>query len=95
MGTPSSVGNSPITIVSVSPKTNPVTIGRERNSAIQAIRSSPLTSRTTPAAIASADVIATASSGLSLEMSTTSDPETIATVEAGPTINCGDEPSTA
>ena len=82
-------------IVSVRPNTKPVTIGFERNSASQAIRSRPATASTTPAAIASAEVIATASSGLSRAMSATSDPDTMATVDAGPTINCGDDPSTA
>ena len=84
-----------MTIVSVRPNTKPVTIGLERNSAIHPIRSNPIAIRTTPVAIASAEVIATTSSGLSLAMSATSEPETIATVDAGPTISCGDEPRTA
>ncbi len=82
-------------IVRVKPKTNPVTIGLDKNSANQAIRSTPAAASTTPAAMASADVIATASSGLSRAMSATSDPDTMATVDAGPTISCGDDPSTA
>ena len=45
--------------------------------------------------MASAAVTATASSGSPPAMSATSDPDTIATVDAGPTISCGDEPRAA
>ena len=88
------VGSSPMMIVSVNPRTKPVTIGFDRNSASHEIRNKPATTSTSPAAMASADVIATASCGLSREMSATSDPDTIATVEAGPTISWGDDPNT-
>ena len=55
----------------------------------------PATTSTSPAEMASAEVMATASWGLSREMSATREPDTIATVEAGPTISCGEDPSTA
>jgi hypothetical protein len=77
------------------PSTKPVTIGFDRNSATQPRRSRPTVSRAIPAAMASAAVTATASSGSPPAMSATSDPDTIATVDAGPTISCGDEPRPA
>jgi hypothetical protein len=84
---PSSVGSSPTMIVSVRPNTNPVTIGFDRNSATHARRSS-----TAPVAIARAAVIAMACRGSPLPMSATSDPDTIATVDAGPTISSREDP---
>ena len=93
-GNPSNVGTSPMTMVSVRPRTKPVTIGLDRNSASHGIRNTPATTSATPATMARAEVMATASWGLSREMSATSEPDTIATVEAGPTISCGDDPRT-
>ncbi len=92
---PSNVGSSPMMIVRVSPKTKPVTIGFDRNSAIQARRSSPRVTSTIPVATASAAVIAMACRGSPSPMSATSDPDTIATVDAGPTMSCGEDPRTA
>ena len=90
-----STGSSPTTMVRVRPNTKPVTMGFDRNSATQPMRSSPKTRRTSPVAIASAAVTRTASPGSPRVMSATIEPETMATVEAGPTMSCLEEPSTA
>jgi len=50
---------------------------------------------TSPVAIASAHVTATAVCSLPPERLTTTDPEMTAMVARGPTINCGDDPRTA
>ncbi len=62
-GMPSRLGISPRTMSSTSPKTNPVTIGRDRNSAAQPMRARPPMSSPTPAPIARAEVRATARAG--------------------------------
>ncbi len=77
------------------PKTKPVTMGRDMNSAAQPSRARPPMSRPMPAPMASADVSATARAGSPWDMSATSEPVSTETVETGPTMRCGDEPRTA
>ena len=94
-GMPSRLGISPMMMSSTRPNTNPVTIGLDRNSAAQPMRSRPPMTSARPAAIASAEVRPTARSGSPCARPATSEPESTDTVETGPTTRCGEEPSTA
>ncbi len=95
LGTPISTGSSPTTMVRVRPNTKPVTIGFDRNSATQPMRSKPKIRRTSPVARASAAATRTASPGSPRVRSATIEPDTMATVDAGPTMSCLEEPNTA
>ena len=53
---PSRLGSSPMITRMVRPKTKPVTMGLDRNSATQPTRRNPARTRTAPAARAMADV---------------------------------------
>ena len=92
---PSRLGTSPNTMSITSPKTNPVTIGRDMNSAAQPSFATPPMARPRPAPIANADVNPTAAAGSPWAMSATSDPESTDTVDTGPTTRCGEDPRTA
>jgi hypothetical protein len=94
-GSPSRLGISPRMMRSTSPKTNPVTIGRDMNSAAHPRRAIPPMRSPTPAPIASADVREIASAASPWDMSATRDPDSTETVETGPTTRCGEDPSTA
>ncbi len=95
VGIPSRLGISPMMMRMTRPKTKPVTIGRDMNSAAQPSRARPPMSRPMPAPMASADVRATARAGSPCDMSATSEPVSTETVETGPTTRWGDEPSSA
>ena len=95
IGIPSRLGISPITMRMTRPKTKPVTMGRDMNSAAQPSRAMPPMSRPIPAPMARAEVRATARTTLPCAMSATSEPESTDTVETGPTIRWGDEPRIA
>jgi hypothetical protein len=95
VGMPSRLGISPMMMRMTSPKTKPVTIGRDMNSAAQPSRAMPPMSRPMPAPMARADVRATALAGSPPDMSATSDPVSTETVETGPTMRWGDEPRSA
>ncbi len=94
-GTPSRLASSPTMITTVSPKTKPVTIGLERNSATQPTPSSPAAMSHSPEAIASPAVRVIASEGSPPAWLATSDPESTDTVDTGPTNSCREVPSTA
>ena len=55
-GMPSRLGSSPMITRMVRPKTKPVTMGLDKNSATQPTRRNPARTRTAPAASAMADV---------------------------------------
>lgn len=82
-------------ITTESPKTNPLTMGLDRNSAIHPVRSSPATSRIIPDSTASATVRAIARSGSPPALAATIEPDTTDTVDTGPTLTWGEDPSRA
>jgi hypothetical protein len=94
-GIPSRLGSSPSTMSSTRPNTKPVMIGRDRNSTAQPTRATPPITSPIPAAMARAEVRATAREMLPPDSPATSDPERTETVETGPTTRCGEDPSTA
>ncbi|MCU0283770.1 MAG: hypothetical protein MUD13_07715 [Candidatus Nanopelagicales bacterium] len=94
-GIPRMFGSSPMITRMVRPSTNPVTIGLDRNSASQPIRSTLATMRIAPAASAMADPRATASAIEAGEKPAMSDPASTATVDTGPTMSSRDVPSRA
>ena len=55
-GMPSRLGSSPMITRMVRPKTKPVTMGLDKNSATQPTRRNPARTKTAPAASAMADV---------------------------------------
>ena len=92
---PSSPGTSPSTIKMTRPNTKPVTMGRLMNSAAQPSLARPPMTSPTPAPIASAGGQGDRPTGSPLAMSATSEPDSTDTVETGPTIRLGDDPSKA
>ena len=79
----------------VSPSTNPVTIGLERNSAAQPIRRKPAAISTRPEASARAAVYDAACIVPATPKLARNEPERTDTVDTGPTTSCRDEPKTA
>ena len=84
-GIPRRLGISPTMMSRTRPKTNPVTIGRDMNSAAHPRRKKPPRRSPTPAPMARADVRATACPGSPADMSATIDPDRTDTVDTGPT----------
>ena len=89
---PMSFGTSPMMTRIVSPMTNPVTIGLDRNSATHPTFSRPVATSTSPAPNASATVYATACSSFCGPRLATSEPDSTDTVDTGPTTSCGEDP---
>ena len=79
----------------VRPSTKPVTIGLDRNSAIQPMRRKPAAMRTIPAPIASAAVYDAAWAVPATPKVARKDPESTDTVDTGPTTSWREEPNTA
>ena len=94
-GMPRMLGSSPMITRMVSPRTNPVTIGLERNSATQPMCSTLASISSRPAVIAMPAARATASAWLSGLKPAMREPVSRATVDTGPTINFREVPRIA
>ena len=79
----------------VRPSTKPVTIGLERNSAIQPIPRKPAASRTRPEPRANAAVYDAACAVPATPKLASNDPDSTDTVDTGPTTSWRDEPKIA
>ena len=89
------LGSSPMTTRIVRPRTNPVTMGLDRNSATQPTCSTLAIIRMIPAATAIPAAIAMASASLAGAKPLISDPVRTATVDTGPTMSNLDVPRMA
>ena len=79
----------------VRPRTKPVTIGLDRNSAIHPIRAKPATTSTSPEPRARAAVYDAACAVPATPKLARKDPDSTDTVDTGPTTSWRDEPNTA
>ena len=79
----------------VRPRTKPVTIGLDRNSAIQPMPRKPAATRTSPEPSASAAVYDAACAVPATPKLARNDPDSTDTVDTGPTTSCRDEPKIA
>ena len=79
----------------VRPRTKPVTIGLERNSATQPIPRKPAATRTRPEPSARAAVYDAACAVPATPKLARNDPDSTDTVDTGPTTSCRDEPKIA
>ncbi len=84
------LNSSPDTTLMATPKMNPVSTAADRNSAIQPILSTAMTTNSSPATSTIAVAIATASSEPAAPIDTTAAPNTGAVDEPGPCTSCFD-----